>query len=73
LSEVWLTRNALRELDRRNQQSTPSALSEAQPLIPLSLQKFARQGGPGLSDLRGVRISDHQRTVSRLTIIVSRA
>ncbi|CRG92463.1 hypothetical protein PISL3812_09524 [Talaromyces islandicus] len=53
LSEVWLTRNALRELDRRNQQSTPSVLSQAQPSIPLTLERFARQGGPDLSDLRG--------------------
>lgn len=67
LSKVWLTRNALRELDRRNQKSTPNAtLSQVQSLIPLTLQRYARQGGPDLSDLRGVSISDHQRTVQYL-------
>ncbi|KAH8706062.1 hypothetical protein BGW36DRAFT_354439 [Talaromyces proteolyticus] len=52
LSKVWLTRNALRELDRRNQQAT-SVLSQVRPLRPISIRRFARQGGPDLSELRG--------------------
>lgn len=61
LSQVWLTSNALRELDRRNKQASANVASESQFLRPATrnkvktIQRFARQGGPDLSDLRGVR------------------
>lgn len=60
LSEVWLTHNALRELDRRNKQATANVSPKRQFLRPVTrnesktIQRFARQGGPDLSDLRGV-------------------
>lgn len=60
LSEFWLTSNALRELDRRNKQATANVAPERQFLKPVTrneakpIQRFARQGGPDLSDLRGV-------------------
>lgn len=58
LSKVWLTHNALRELDRRNTQI--SAIQATQSLRPVTsndgkdIRRFARQGGPDLSELRGV-------------------
>lgn len=85
LAKVWLTRRALKELDRRNAQAasnqspvqpkgkkprTRSVVQEfkhrPQPALPKSvnrylnrgnLQRFARHGGPDLSDLKGVCIS----------------
>ncbi|KAL8837690.1 MAG: hypothetical protein Q9170_002422 [Blastenia crenularia] len=62
LSKLWLTRRALKELDRRNRQAAdPSdlrALNRCEQLPgsikDLSqLQRFARHGGPDLRDLRG--------------------
>ncbi|KAF2457518.1 hypothetical protein BDY21DRAFT_385781 [Lineolata rhizophorae] len=85
LSKIWLTKHALRELDRRNRllrsprhrpRSLPTARnalaapSENAPLPPASaadflrncapghlqdVKRFARGGGPDLSDLVGVR------------------
>ncbi|EED22704.1 conserved hypothetical protein [Talaromyces stipitatus ATCC 10500] len=68
LSRVWLTRNALRELDRRNFQRT---ISEEEDLLvrrpandflrycsPQDLRKikrYARRGGPDLCKIRGYR------------------
>jgi hypothetical protein len=90
LSKIWLTKRALKELDRRNAQSarhtslsrrklrrplTRRALAELKkscpPFIPAStylsdhctaerlkeIRSSGRQGGPDLSDLRGVFIS----------------
>ncbi len=88
LSKIWLTKRALRELDRRNTQSAPSpprpsyqrrphrpvtrrALAELKnncrptqsaadflchcaPRCLKDIKRFARHGGPDLSDLRGV-------------------
>jgi hypothetical protein len=80
LSKVWLTRRALKELDRRNAQSasnqspvqpkvkkprTRSAIREfkhtqsaipkpVDPSLGRALLRFARHGGPDLSDLKGV-------------------
>ena len=64
LSKVWLTRRALRELDRRNQnlplpkRATHSKHIEDFPLAARKcgpdLARFARTGGPDLSDLQGV-------------------
>jgi hypothetical protein len=62
LSKIPLTRNALRELNERNTKASCSStnLQKLQqrrsnfqhlPAIP---QRFARQGGPDLKDLRGV-------------------
>jgi hypothetical protein len=71
LSKFDLTEKALRELDGRNSKSLPSSLPGSQQLsgsVPCSiislkiLQKpnsdikdIAREGGPDLSDLIGVR------------------
>lgn len=58
LSKIWLTIRAVRELNRRNKEENrakrkPVVLS---PEIPnTSIVRFARQGGPDLTDLRGVR------------------
>ena len=83
LSKIWLTKGALRELDRRNAQiivrspRSPCRRLVTQPFItkwrrnhrsaddffhssgrrPLKdIKLFAKNGGPDLSDLRGVRI-----------------
>ncbi|EED11587.1 hypothetical protein TSTA_107780 [Talaromyces stipitatus ATCC 10500] len=59
LSKVWLTHNALRELDRRNTQVPTKSLQptrSSRPVTPnevKAIQRFARQGGPDLSELRG--------------------
>lgn len=62
LSRLWLTRRALEELGRR----IPEPVSIERPDHPIidkatkkkfnlaDLQRFARHGGPDLSDLRGV-------------------
>jgi hypothetical protein len=56
LTKLWLTSNALRELDRRN------SLQSQQPSVSASrtdlqdIQELAREGGPDLSDLRGVGV-----------------
>jgi len=65
LSKVWLTRRALRELDRRNQSesrahaSAPAPRPDRQFSRRKALQRFARHGGPELGDLRGVRLNAH--------------
>ncbi|KAH8757624.1 hypothetical protein F5883DRAFT_631949 [Diaporthe sp. PMI_573] len=52
LSKVWLTRRALRELDRRN--STRPAPGPAAPAVHTTDHaRFARHGGPDLRHLRG--------------------
>ena len=55
LSRTWLTRRALRELERRNKNSAPSKPGPT-PQTPQrsKLAAFARLGGPDLSDIRGV-------------------
>ena len=66
-SEIKLTRQALKEFDRKNNLSTEPLIPTAPCLvdnptedlptrcgeIPTELQRFARQGGPDLSDLKG--------------------
>jgi hypothetical protein len=66
LSKIWLTRRALRELDRRNEHLPPPKPkprpweSRAAKLAALArlgvpdLAVFATAGGPDLSDLQGV-------------------
>lgn len=86
LSQIWLTRNTLRELDRRNRRSSQPTSRQGQIAKPVTraalakwkeenfevhqpgadfldhctpqclrdIQKFARRGGPDLSELRGV-------------------
>jgi len=59
LSQVWLTRRALKEFDRRT-----SHISQPSPVAPYRrghqgvcktlIQRFARHGGPDLRNLRGV-------------------
>ncbi|MCJ1423861.1 hypothetical protein MMC29_001746 [Sticta canariensis] len=65
LSKLWLTRRALKELNRRNRQTVspvrsgiirrPDRSGEPAALENCSSQvkRFARQGGPDLRDLRG--------------------
>ena len=67
LSRVHLTRRALKELDRRNQlhiqpRTTASRIrpNQSRPLKTLrdstgQIKRFARHGGPDLTDLRAVR------------------
>ena len=63
LSKIWLTTDALRELNRRNKQNESNLSSQRlrARLTRLSVEdkfkstkSFARHGGPDLSDLRGV-------------------
>jgi hypothetical protein len=66
LSKVWLTRRALKELDRRTSQansaqqpaSTPRRVTRS---ASIQIQRIARDGGPDLRDLRGVRLSCQKR------------
>ncbi|KAL8950809.1 MAG: hypothetical protein Q9222_003186 [Ikaeria aurantiellina] len=68
LSKLSLTRRALRELDRRNKAAAseptayrPTAHSTLPKYPSNDLKRFARHGGPDLSDLIGVRlVSLHQ-------------
>jgi hypothetical protein len=63
LSKVWLTRRALKELDRRTRQAnSPQRPASAPRRIYREdtleqVQRFARHGGPELRDLRGVRLN----------------
>ena len=54
LPEIYLTRNSLRELDRRNRttQGIPPVINSISPST--DLVRFARHGGPDLDRLRGV-------------------
>ena len=65
LSKIWLTRGSLRELERRNKGAVPTIPSSSQisnsTTLPVyskqswqQVKRFARQGGPDLTDLRGV-------------------
>ncbi|KAH0563109.1 hypothetical protein GP486_002327 [Trichoglossum hirsutum] len=67
LSKIWLTKHALRELNRRNAKpllhSSPrralqpvtrnSLVEDCSPKTLKNIKLFARHGGPDLSDLRG--------------------
>lgn len=78
LSKLWLTRRALRELNRRNKRPASSArkiVIRSQNLggesatlksCPPQLKRFARHGGPDLRDLRGVSLAQE---ISRLSLI----
>ena len=58
LSRVWLAHDALREFDRRNRllaAKSPQKVDKLEPQIPVrDIERFARRGGPDLSDLRQV-------------------
>ena len=59
LSKLWLTPNALRELNRRNallQSETPpyQETSVTREQHPADIIRFARHGGPNLSGIRNV-------------------
>lgn len=63
LFKVWLTRRALKELNRRTsqvnslQQPPPRVdPEETSPEETSKQRRFARHGGPELCDLRGVRL-----------------
>ncbi|PYI02775.1 hypothetical protein BO78DRAFT_432609 [Aspergillus sclerotiicarbonarius CBS 121057] len=71
LSKTFLTKKALKELNRRNRQiqpsqrlpsqsvpcqSSPDGLFTCTVLYPKSLRQLARHGGPDLSNLRGYRL-----------------
>ncbi len=60
LSKVWLTRRALKELDRRTSQANSPQRPASTPRrvtrnTSKQIRRFARDGGPELRDLRGVR------------------
>ncbi|KAI0002710.1 hypothetical protein F4779DRAFT_622155 [Xylariaceae sp. FL0662B] len=52
LDKIFLTKRALRELDRRNSLSPTKHKETYSKPLP-SLARFARQGGPDITDLRG--------------------
>jgi hypothetical protein len=54
LSKIWLTSGALRELNRRNRILHLLASLPRPSAPPKDLARFARRGGPDLSNLRGV-------------------
>lgn len=54
LSKIELTREALGELDRRTKRPRTGGLVQVDA-DNSGLTRFSRQGGPDLSDLRGVR------------------
>lgn len=63
LSTLWLTRRALREIDRRNDLIPARAFkvnAEACAKEHLGdIKRFARQGGPNFSDIRQVYASEN--------------
>ncbi|KAI8623477.1 hypothetical protein F5Y19DRAFT_468475 [Xylariaceae sp. FL1651] len=67
LSEVPLTKNALRELERRKprgpgtQPNTAQCLNYYSPTARERIKRFARIGGPDLSDLRGSQLGHRKR------------
>ncbi|KAI0506291.1 hypothetical protein F5B22DRAFT_660367 [Xylaria bambusicola] len=71
LSEVPLTKNALRELERRKphqpgtQPNTAQHLDEHSPTERERIKRFARIGGPDLSHLRGVGMGDRRSHLGR--------
>ena len=61
LGPIFLTTRALKEFDRRdrlNQASVAVAVSPPSDISGVSLERYARQGGPSLTDLRGVCMKD---------------
>jgi hypothetical protein len=66
LSKVWLTHRALKELNQRRRQanspqqpaSTPRRITRS---ALIQIQRIARDGGPDLGDLRGVRPNCYKR------------
>lgn len=71
LSKVWLTKLALREIDRPNEErSSVDKPKSPVGLAPTDVARFARHGGPDLRHLRGVSLAffpAHARSF-RLTI-----
>jgi len=80
LSKLWLTRRALRELNRRNGRTVCPARTAPGSQLDSStdraaledcsdqIKRFARHGGPDLRDLIGVRLA---RVTSRPSLILS--
>lgn len=57
LSRQWLTRRTLREFNRRTLQApapTPCHRISSKTIAPAELERFARQDGPSLGDIKGV-------------------
>ncbi|KAH8756736.1 hypothetical protein F5883DRAFT_429191 [Diaporthe sp. PMI_573] len=54
LTNILLTRGALRALDRRNNNRGPTSTKSPARAPDLDINRFARRGGPDLSHLRGV-------------------
>lgn len=75
LSEIVLTRRALKELNRRTRSRRSHPSPPAQPIAnalasirsPRKLAQFARLGGPDLRDLRGVRCDELSLEIIVLT------
>lgn len=60
LSRQWLTRRTLQEFDRRTAWSTtlvPPRRTGKESIDLAKLKRFARHGGPSLSDIRGVNFN----------------
>lgn len=80
LSKLWLTRRALRELDRRNRQPATNSVRTRITRRPnlrgelawenstSEIKRFSRHGGPDLQDLRGASLT---RVILRLLLIRS--
>ena len=59
LSKLWLTDDALQEFNRRTIRPTipiPPHRTGKEDIDPAKLKRFARHGGPSLSDIRGVSL-----------------
>ncbi|KAM0424959.1 hypothetical protein ACHAPT_009760 [Fusarium lateritium] len=70
LSKVWLTPNALKEIDRRNA-LRPASTTSAPRVCPKDVARFARRGGPDLCHLRGYayhQLSTCEMSSSRSTM-----
>ena len=67
LSRLWLTRRTLREFDRRTvwpASPVPPHRTGKENINLASLKRFARHGGPSLSDIRRVRQSPFPSSLS---------
>lgn len=67
LSKIWLTTRALRELDRRNRLSRKERPRNYDRSLP-SLSRYARHGGPDLTEIRGVSLIAGIRSVTKAHI-----
>ena len=73
LSRLWLTPDALRELNRRHSLLQTSAPPDTQMLVtrkqcPTDISQFARRGGPDLSEIRNVCCFLYSQKLIALTV-----